>query len=155
METVLAEKLEAIINLNTLTTRMKDFYDVAILTETHRHKIDHSTLAAAIANTSKQRGSTHLYTPYNVAATLVRIGKDAQMAALWKRYQQKNPYATEISFADTVKALRTLAEWGGLIAPQQEKPDFLGHLRDLKKQADTDKANITPSKNKDRDNGID
>ncbi|MDR1321825.1 MAG: hypothetical protein LBK56_10440 [Gracilibacteraceae bacterium] len=40
------------------------------------------------------------------------------MASLWKRYQQKNPYAADISFADTVKALRTLAEWGDLIVVQ-------------------------------------
>jgi hypothetical protein len=32
LETVLAEKFEAILKLNTLTTRMKDFYDVYILT---------------------------------------------------------------------------------------------------------------------------
>jgi hypothetical protein len=153
---VLAEKLEAIIKLNTLTTRMKDFYDVYILTSTHRQKLDHATLTAAIANTGKQRGSTHLYTSENVAATFARISKDTQMAALWKRYQQKNPYAADISFADTVKALRTLAEWSGLIAERdkQQEPDFIGHLHELKMKSDADKASIAPSKDKDRNNGI-
>jgi predicted nucleotidyltransferase component of viral defense system len=115
IETVLAEKLDAIIKLNTLTTRMKDFYDVYILTSTQRQKLDRATLSAAIVNTGKQRGSIHLYTPDNVTATLTRIAKDTQMPILWKRYQQKNHYASDISFTDAVNALRILAEWGGLV----------------------------------------
>ena len=130
LETVLAEKFEAILKLNTLTTRMKDFYDVYILTAAQSRKIDKLTLIAAIENTARQRGSEHLYTAENVTATISKIAADASMASLWVRYQKKNPYADGISFDDTVGALRTLAEWSGIeiaAAPKRSLADKLAH----------------------------
>jgi predicted nucleotidyltransferase component of viral defense system len=124
-ETVLAEKLEAILSLNILTTRMKDFYDVYILTATQKQNIEANTLAAAIRNTSGQRESTHLYTSENVTVTLHRLANDITMLSQWKRYQQKNPYASGISFGDTLDALQTLAEWGNLIAKKTKDPSLI------------------------------
>lgn len=146
LETVLAEKFESILKLNTLTTRMKDFYDVYILTAAHSRKIDKPTLAAAIANTARQRGSEHLYAPETVNATITKIAVDASMASLWKRYQQKNPYANGISFADTVTALRTLAEWGGLEPAHVPKRSIAEKLADGQKKSDEYKRTHPPTR---------
>jgi hypothetical protein len=145
LETVLAEKFEAILKLNTLTTRMKDFYDVYILTAAHGRKIDKPTLTAAIGNTARQRASEHLYTTENVNATITKIASDSSMALLWKRYQQKNPYANGISFADTVAALRMLAEWGGLEPAHPQKRSIAEKLADGQKKADEYNRTHSPS----------
>jgi hypothetical protein len=51
---------------------------------------------------------------------IAEVEASPDMQSGWKRYQKDYSYASDISFADTVKALRTLAEWGGLITEQEK-----------------------------------
>lgn len=54
-ETVIAEKFQAMVALGIANTRMKDFYDVWLLSE--KHQFDGVTLASAIAATFARRGT--------------------------------------------------------------------------------------------------
>lgn len=54
-ETVVAEKFEAMVSLGIANTRLKDFYDVWLLSETR--DFDEKTLARAIASTFARRGT--------------------------------------------------------------------------------------------------
>jgi hypothetical protein len=54
-ETVVAEKLEALVKLGIANTRMKDFYDLEILSRTFA--FEGKTLAQAIQNTFQKRGT--------------------------------------------------------------------------------------------------
>ena len=54
-ETVVAEKLQALVKLGIANTRMKDFYDLEILPRTFA--FDGKTLATAIQNTFRKRGT--------------------------------------------------------------------------------------------------
>lgn len=60
LETVLAEKLETFLARGTANTRMRDYYDIYILTNTQEHNIDNTTLKEAFVNTSAKRGSIGL-----------------------------------------------------------------------------------------------
>ena len=53
-ETVVAEKLEALVKLGIANTRMKDFYDLEILSR--RFAFEGKTLAQAIQNTLQNMG---------------------------------------------------------------------------------------------------
>jgi predicted nucleotidyltransferase component of viral defense system len=53
IETVLAEKFESIITRGLTNTRMRDFYDIYILTLTH--KIDVAIFKSALDNTATKR----------------------------------------------------------------------------------------------------
>jgi len=44
IETVLAEKIETLLVRGTANTRMRDFHDIFILTNSQEHKIDNATL---------------------------------------------------------------------------------------------------------------
>lgn len=55
-ETVVAEKLEALTALGLLNSRMKDFYDLGLLSRLY--PFDEQSLARAIAATFRQRGTT-------------------------------------------------------------------------------------------------
>lgn len=54
-ETVIAEKFQAMVALGRANSRMKDFYDVWVLSKTHQ--FDRTRLAQAIAATFKRRGT--------------------------------------------------------------------------------------------------
>jgi nucleotidyltransferase AbiEii toxin of type IV toxin-antitoxin system len=54
-ETVVAEKLEALVKLGIANTRMKDFYDLEVLSRTF--SFEGKTLAQAIQNTFQKRGT--------------------------------------------------------------------------------------------------
>ena len=51
----LSEKLEAIIALGLLTSRMKDFYDLYVIS--YSSNLDYSAVKTAIENTFKRRGT--------------------------------------------------------------------------------------------------
>ena len=55
VETIIAEKLETIVERDIYNTRMKDFYDIYILINNNREKIDFNNLTLAIQNTSENR----------------------------------------------------------------------------------------------------
>ncbi len=55
VETIIAEKLETIVERDIYNTRMKDFYDIYILINNNREKIDFNNLTLAIQNTFENR----------------------------------------------------------------------------------------------------
>lgn len=61
IETVIAEKFEAMINLAAQNTRMKDFYDVFRLLQHHNNRVD--ILTIAISNTFQQRATPFVKNP--------------------------------------------------------------------------------------------
>ena len=64
LETVLAEKYEAIIRSNITTTRMRDFYDLYIHYKLKKDQINYEILKEAIERTSKERGSREIIKDY-------------------------------------------------------------------------------------------
>lgn len=52
IETVLAEKLETLIARSVTNTRMRDFYDIHVLLNSEKQKIDYTTLQKALSATS-------------------------------------------------------------------------------------------------------
>jgi len=136
VESVLAEKFEAILSLNVLSTRMKDFYDVTVLLALFGDKLNKESLAEAIRNTCKQRGSEALITEANIEKMLRDFSEDNPMEQQWKRYQQKNRY---ISIGEAAKLLgvsiTTLRRWdkaGRLVAIKSPSGHRRYKLADLK-----------------------
>jgi predicted nucleotidyltransferase component of viral defense system len=84
-ETVIAEKWEAMVSLGIANSRMKDFYDLWVLS--HQFEFDGAMLARAIVATFKRRG-TALPTETPVALTTAFAtdrSKQPQWAAFIKR----------------------------------------------------------------------
>lgn len=105
LETVLAEKLEAILVRSTLNTRLRDFYDVYIL-QNKGMQIDLSILSDAIRATCKKRGSEDALLIYR--DTFEQIEHSTSMQELWRVYQLKNSYADSITWEAVVCAARFL-----------------------------------------------
>jgi len=105
LETVLAEKFVACISFGVSSSRMKDYYDIYILTKLRWNEIDLSVFADALVKTATQRHVSLI----DSDLIIEEIAADPEMPKLWDRYQGDNQYATGISFSDTVSSLRILS----------------------------------------------
>lgn len=115
IETVLAEKIETIISRSTANTRMRDFYDIYILTKTQA--VDTAILRQALTATAKKRGSIALLD--SVENTLFAISHDADMHKNWQQYAKKNPYVGSVSWEDVLSEVRRLCIRSGLVQERQ------------------------------------
>lgn len=108
LETVLAEKVETLLARSTANTRMRDFYDIYVLTNTQAHNINHATLKAAFRNTSEKRGSFVLQPDMDLI--LKEIAESTMLIDLWKSYQRKFDYAADVLWEDVMESVRHLAD---------------------------------------------
>ena len=106
IETIIAEKFESIISKNITTTRAKDFYDLYMLMNKHKKDIDNKNLVKAIENTFNKRN-----TEFNVDnfREIVEILEDSNtLKKIFTNYQSKLEYAKEVSFNNTIRAIKEI-----------------------------------------------
>lgn len=108
LETVLAEKLETLLARGTANTRMRDYYDIYVLTNTQEHNIDNATLKEAFVNTSAKRGSIGLLS--DVHLILKEVAESTVLIDRWKNYQRKFDYAADVLWADVMESVSCLVE---------------------------------------------
>lgn len=106
LETVLAEKLETILSRSITNTRMRDLYDVYILMNLYRDKLNPETLKQAFLATAKKRGFTVSDEKSQVIINAVET--DSSQQVLWASYQKKFNYAENVDWSDVISALREL-----------------------------------------------
>ena len=105
-ETIIAEKFEAIISRNIDNTRMKDYYDLYMFVNLKWNNIDKTILRKAIFNTSKKRDTLNYIEEADKYIEL--INEDSKLKSLWKNYQNNYVYAKNISFEDTIYAIKVI-----------------------------------------------
>ena len=103
VETVIAEKFQAIIDRDIFNTRMKDFYDIYVLIEEKKETIDTKNLIKAIENTFKKR-NTSLNTS-NIKEQLKSLKTSERLRTLWIQYQIDALYSNDISFEELFRPL--------------------------------------------------
>jgi predicted nucleotidyltransferase component of viral defense system len=105
-ETVVAEKLEAMVRLGMANSRMKDFYDVAVLARDF--DFDGALLTCAIRATFERR-KTPLPTTTPVALT-VAFFEDPMKKTQWSGFVRKASVRDAGTLAETVAAVRAFVE---------------------------------------------
>ena len=106
LETVLVEKLETVVSRATTNTRMRDFYDMHILSQLHGRSIVPADLRAALIATAKKRG-TEKYLA-DAPAVFDEVEADSNMEKLWWAYQKKFSYAADLSWHTAMDSVRSL-----------------------------------------------
>ncbi len=104
VETILAEKAETILSRGITNTRARDFYDIYILVK--EQKYDTAVFYDALRATSEHRNSWNRIKNQNLI--IEQIERSTALENLWKKYSRTFHYAKDISFQDTIKALRQL-----------------------------------------------
>ena len=105
-ETIIAEKFETIISRNIDNTRMKDYYDLHMFVNLKWDSINKSVLKEAINNTAKRRESENFIKDSNKYIELIE--NDETLKSLWKNYMSNYEYAKDISYEDTIKAIKEI-----------------------------------------------
>ena len=97
LETVIAEKLHAVVDLADQSSRMKDYYD--LYTILHNEKLDADVLQEAIIRTFENR-----HTPYDDNTMFFRkeFSENRQMQVRWQAFIKKITKNTELAFAEVV-----------------------------------------------------
>ncbi len=116
-ETVIAEKLEAMVVLDEINSRMKDFYDVWLIAQ--RFEFEGSLLQQAIHATFRQR-RTDLPAGLPVALT---DSFAAQKQEMWRAFVARNDLGAvaPLGFQTVVEGLRTF------VMPLLNEKVFIGH----------------------------
>jgi len=97
LETVIAEKFHAIVDLADQSSRMKDYYDLYYLLS--NEKYNRGTLQEAIEHTFENR-----HTSYDANTMFFRkdFAYNQQMQVRWKAFLRKITKSIELSFSDVV-----------------------------------------------------
>ncbi len=107
-ETIIAEKLQAILERKITNSRMKDYYDLYFFVNYRWNKIDKEILSEAIIRTFSARNSiTELR---NIKETIKTLENNPFLNRLWLDYSQKHEYSKNISFNDTIKSIEIIEE---------------------------------------------
>ena len=106
IETVLAEKAEAIFTLGALSTRPRDYYDIKILLDVC--DVDAARFGDALVSTATHRGT--LRQICNWRKTIGELLGDEGLNRQWEKYRRRFAYASEIEFSSCITALHSLME---------------------------------------------
>lgn len=99
LETTIAEKLDAILNLMEFSSRMKDYYDIYYLA--HKFDFDGAVLTEALKRTFANR--SHIFTVEQLKQ-IVAFGSDEAMQKKWCAFCRK----TDIKTDDYSTVLQTI-----------------------------------------------
>lgn len=100
LETVLAEKLEAILSKKDLSSRAKDYYDIYLIYNIGLNKINVDNLRKAVDKTFKKREFND-----DIAESLNLIKDSDILRIRWKAYSRKYKYAQDISYDEIMECL--------------------------------------------------
>ena len=105
-ETVVVEKLEAMVQLGMANSRMKDFYDVAVLARDF--EFDGALVARAIRATFERRRTALPMTP--PVALTAGFAEDSTKMTQWSGFVRKAGVLDAGSLAETIAAVRAFVE---------------------------------------------
>lgn len=108
LETILSEKFEGVISKGIANTRARDYYDIYILKKLQKQNIDENLLKKAIANTFKERETINYLE--NIDNQIKEIENSEDLKEIWNNYQDKFSYANDISYEDTINAIKDIAK---------------------------------------------
>lgn len=106
LETLLAEKLETIMARGTANTRMRDFYDIHVIS--HQETFDRDILKKAFLATSAKRNTTDQIT--NFKTILATVEADDSMRKQWESFREDSFFVGELSWEDVMASVKVLAE---------------------------------------------
>ena len=102
LETTVAEKIDAILNLMEFSSRMKDYYDIYYLA--NKFDFDGALLAEAMKKTFANRN--HSFTVEQFEQVMAFDGDEA-MRKKWKAFCRKTDIKTD-DYSTVLKAIRSL-----------------------------------------------
>ena len=95
-ETLLAEKIQTILDRGITTTRLRDFYDVYEIVHENKVAIDKAVLVEAYSATCIKRKTT--FNSAQIENIIKSISEDKSLSNLWELYQKDNFYVGDMTW---------------------------------------------------------
>lgn len=105
LETLLAEKLETIMARGTANTRMRDFYDIYVISR--QEIFDKDILKKAFLATSAKRNTTDQIP--NLENIIATVASNDTMAAQWENFRIDSFFVGDLSWDEVMDGVKTLA----------------------------------------------
>ena len=106
LETLLAEKLETIMARGTANTRMRDFYDIHIISQ--QEPYDLVILKRAFLATSSKRNTTDQIPDFRTI--LATVESDDVMRRQWENFRKESFFIGELTWDEVMESVKLLAE---------------------------------------------
>lgn len=106
METLLTEKLETIMARGTANTRMRDFYDIHVVS--HQETFDRNILKKAFLATSAKRNTIDQIPDFRTILSTVEA--DDSMRKQWESFREDSFFVGELSWNEVMASVKVLAE---------------------------------------------
>ncbi len=106
LETLLGEKLETIMARGTANTRMRDFYDLHVLSM--QQKFDREILKKAFLATAQKRNTIQQLS--DMHDIVQRVAADAEMRNQWENYRKESFYVGALSWEAVMDSVKQLAD---------------------------------------------
>lgn len=108
LETLLSEKLETVVARGTANTRMRDFYDIHIITNQEAKNLNYEILHKALYATSSKRNTLDLIEDSGRILDEVRTSIIMEMG--WKNYKKENFFVVDLTWNQVVDSVCHLME---------------------------------------------
>jgi predicted nucleotidyltransferase component of viral defense system len=105
IETLLAEKLETIMARGTANTKMRDFYDIHIISR--QEDVDADILKKAFVSTSKKRNTLELIDKF--PEILESVERNSTMQRDWENYRNDSFYVGNLLWTEVMLSVKELA----------------------------------------------
>ena len=107
-ETIIAEKLQSILDKKLNNSRMKDFYDIYYFANNLWNELNQNHLKEAITKTFNHRNT---YDDISKKDEIIcAIKDDITLNKLWENYRSKFSYTSKIEFIDCIKAINKILD---------------------------------------------
>lgn len=106
LETVLGEKLEAVISRGGASSRPRDRYDLFTLWKLRKDEVNLEVLKEALKNTVVKREAMEELQKWQ--GQVAEIRSSDYQKQLWMKYQRSFKYAQEITFEESVDIVETI-----------------------------------------------
>lgn len=103
-ETIIAEKLQTILERKNYNSRMKDYYDLYFFINFKWSEINQNILKKAIKATFNKRNS--LKDLANISEIIENLENDKNLKLLWKDYKEKHNYAKNVTYNDIIQSIK-------------------------------------------------
>ena len=105
LETTIAEKLDAILDLMEFSSRMKDYYDIYLIYKFKFDTINKEKFRGSVEKTFKKRKFDA-----DLMTNLSIVKESKVLRERWLSYSRKNSYARDVEFEETLECLEKLID---------------------------------------------
>lgn len=126
LETLLAEKMETIMSRGLTNTRIRDFYDIYMLSALKRQDIHLNVLRAAFDATAAKRGTKEMISDLQNILKEIQIYEP--MHGYWENFKMSYRYVDNVSWDDVFRSVRKLADQMTAQVQEETNEELLGTI---------------------------